>query len=493
MGEQLDLGAFLAQQSAAGEVDSRGDFTVSHHEAVKKLARFALPRSHAWVCKLVQAAVRWGCFRLNLKQSRTESQFHLRFREVHQIPNEDAIVAGLVSGRVSGPEAMDALAMALRALVEQAKLSFVLVSDNGKSPPRPIYAGYHYGHVSETERMNPRFRPGPGLTLTVYHHRPYKEGPADVWDLLPPLHRGDVPIARELDQYAYVCPIPVSIDGRLVDGFLQASALKFSHSHRPLVQGGLSGLEYSPPRMRLPADFEEKVLSITTHPKRALRTYGGRKEAAAAFLLTYLVPADTRMPGNLPQKRSRLHWVADGVIVETETLEVETSDLSLEIYANASGLPTDLTGFTTLDNDQRALRRAEILKGVGARFADLKARDTDFFRDDVDHFSPVDRQADATETVQKRKKIMLGGTGTGLALTLVNPVLGVSTTVAALVGGYKAGLSRVDRESVLRRRNLLERRLVSDFETLQKALSGFLSDLSGGIEFDEDAARPETP
>lgn len=137
MGEQLDLGAFLAQQSAAGEVDSRGDFTVSHHEAVKKLARFALPRSHAWVCKLVQAAVRWGCFRLNLKQSRTESQFHLRFREVHQIPNEDAIVAGLVSGRVSGPEAMDALAMALRALVEQAKLSSCWSATTARALPAP--------------------------------------------------------------------------------------------------------------------------------------------------------------------------------------------------------------------------------------------------------------------------------------------------------------------------------------------------------------------
>ena len=65
-----------------------------------------------------------------------------------------------------------------------------------------------------------------------------------------------------------------------------------------------------------------------------------------------------------------------------------------------------------------------------------------------------------------------------------------AVTVAALVGGYKAGLSRVDRESVLRRRNLLERRLVSDFDTLQKALSGFLSDLSGGIEFDEESTRP---
>lgn len=486
MGDQLDIGAFLAQQAGAGQVDSRGDFTVSHHEAVKKLARFALPRPHAWVSKLVQAAVRWGCFRLHLKQTRTESQFHLRFAHVKDIPDEDAIVAGLVSGRISGPEAMDALAMALRALVEQARLSFLLVTDNGKRAPRPIYAGYHYGQISEAQRLHERFRPGPGLTLTVYHHRPYKEGPMDVWDLLPPVHRGDVPITRELDQYAYLCPFPLSIDGRLVDGLLHASAMKFSQSHVPLIQGAMIGLEHSPPRMRLPADFEEKILSITTHPKRAQRGYGGRREAAAAFLLTYHVPADSRMPLALPHKRSRLHWVADGVIVESETLEVETSDAALHIYANASGLATDLTGFTTLHNEQRARRRAEILKALGARLGDPVLKDTDFFRDDLDHLSSVDQQTDLSEKQQKRKKIMLTGSGTGLALTLVNPVLGVSTTVAALVGGYKAGLGRVDRESVLRRRTILERRLLADLDGLRKALSGFLSDLEGDIAFDDD-------
>lgn len=490
MGEQLDLGAFLAQQSAAGEIDSKGDFTVSHHEAVKKLARFALPRQHAWVCKLVQAAVRWGCFRLHLKQSRTETQFHLRFSQTKDIPDEDAIVAGLVSGRISGPEAIDSLAMALRALVEQAKLSFVLVTDSGKRVPRPIYAGYHYGQISEVQRLSPRFRPGPGLTLTVYHHRPYKEGPKDVWDLLPPVHRGDIPIARELDHFAYVCPFPLSIDGRLVDGLLHASAMKFSQNHVPLVQGALVGLENSPPRLRLPSDFEEKVLSITTHPKRASRTYGGRKEAAAAFLLTYYVPADSRMPLALPHKRSHLHWVADGVIVESELLDVESSDVGMHIYANAAGLATDLTGFTTLANEERARRRAEILKAVGTRLQEPQFREVDFFRDDLDHLSPVDQQADLAETQQKRKKIMLGGSGTGLALTLVNPVLGVSTTVAALVGGYKAGLGRVDRESVLKRRNILERRLLADIDGLRKALLGFLSDLDGDISFDDDSESP---
>ena len=69
MTAQHDLLSYLEQQAGSGVKDSEGDFTVSHTNARKKLAKFALPRETAWVSKLVQAAVGWGMTRLQVGQS----------------------------------------------------------------------------------------------------------------------------------------------------------------------------------------------------------------------------------------------------------------------------------------------------------------------------------------------------------------------------------------------------------------------------------------
>lgn len=428
MSSQLDIGAFLAEQTAAGEVDSQGDFTVSHNEAVRKLARFALPRTTAWVSKLVQAAVRWGCLSLHLSQSGPETNFHFLMGGV-PLPNEQDILSALVSAGVTGPRAVDAFGLALRGLVEQAQFSFLLVcaSSEGDEPSR-IYAGAHYGALSETQRMAARYVRPDGISLTVYHHN--RPGHDRVGGAIVAAKQARE-IVEELRTFAYMSPIPISINKESLEGPLDNPVLGYSASLRPLVLSGLTGLEHSPSHLPLPPGYEEKIMSLLSHPRRILRKYGGRTHFGAAFLMTFR----SENAAAESYRRSRLLWLLDGVIVDEEEIGARDA-LELRVYANAAGLKTDLTGFRLVETEEYRRRRAEILKAMVRALDDPRLCQADFLREDRDAHSAADDEALKDEVFRRRLKVMAGGGGAGLGLMALAgaPLLG-----ALLIAGSAAG------------------------------------------------------
>lgn len=413
MSSQLDIGAFLAEQSAVGEVDSQGDFTVSHNEAVRKLARFALPRMTAWVSKLVQAAVRWRCMALHLTQSGAETNFHFVMNEGITVPNEQEILGALVSATVTGPRAVDAFGLALRGLVEQARYSFLLVCESSEGvEPKRIYAGAHYGGFSEQQRMASRYvRPG-GISLTVYHYdRPNQVGGAIV------AAKQAREIVEELRAFAYMAPIPLTINGENLEGPLNTPALGYSSSLRPLVLSGLSSLDHSPPQLPLPSGYEEKILSLLSHPRRILRGYGGKRYFSAAFLMTFR----TESGAAESYRRSRLLWLLDGIIVDEEEIGARDA-LELYVYANAADLKTDLTGFRLVETEEYRLRRSEILSRMVRAIDDPVLRHADFLREDRDGDSPSDDVAEKDDVFRRRARVVLAGGGAGVALMCLTPV-----------------------------------------------------------------------
>ncbi len=465
MSGHLDLGAFLNEQTAEGDLDSHGQFTVSHSQAARKLAKFALPRSTAWASKLVQAANRWNCSAIQIRQSNAETLFHFTFPKLGDLPTEDAIVSALLSGKVGGTEPLDALSLALRSLVEQAKLSFILVVDDGDLKPRPVYAGQYYGELSEQARLNPRFHPKPGLSLTVYH-RPPATGEA-ITDVMARF-RGFVPIIEELDTYAHTSRVPIVLDGRRIDGIVSSSGSRPSQAYRPLAFQGVQRLEHSPDVFPAPEDFEEKVLSLLTHQRRVARSYGGARDFQGLFSLMLLV--EQGFKEMLGERRfSRMLWVADGVVVLEEQFNLKPESVSLTIYANAQGLDTDLTGLTPLHNQAFVDRRLELKRAVGKKIKEPKLMEADYFRNDKDALSRTDDEHDDQQAVRDRIKVLLKGSGTGLTLTLFNPVLGVPTTLAALIGTY-ARKPTPYGEKVLSQRDKLRRSLERDLTELVRFL-----------------------
>ena len=435
--QSVDLNSFLSEQGAAGQMDSQGDFTVSHNEAVRKLARFALPRPTAWVSKLVQSAVRWRCQTLRISQSLTETSFHFVMGDPGQVPNEQEILGALVSAGLTGPRAVDAFGLALRGMVEQSRLSFLLVCDSSEGDQhKRIYAGTHYGRMSEEERMAERFVSRGAIALTVCH---LPGGAA--WKAVA--HKREaLSIVGELRTYAYMSPVPIVLNGQPLEGPLNSSAVGYSKHHFPLVTSGLNGLSHSPPRLLLPPTYEEKFLSVRSHPRRILRSYAGHRSFAAAYLMTYR----PSLGSNDSYRRSELLWLLDGVIVDQEEIGARDK-LELRLYANAAGLNTDLTGFRLVDGAEYRQRRSEILSEMAATLDGPKFAKADFFYEDRDQLSAEDELHDRNEAAQKRLKVVTAGIGAGFLVFILTPIplVGALLGLGSLAGSKIPG--KIKRES----------------------------------------------
>lgn len=363
MKETVDIGAFLADAAGQGQAEGQGEFTVSHDQAARKLARFSLPRPTAWVAKLVQVAVRWRAHSIELFTGISETRFQLN---LETIPSEEAIISAIISGGMDFGRPLEGLALALRAVVEQAGLSFLLVADDGKNTPRPIYAGRHFGKMSEKARLNRRFHPCPGLHLTV-HHGPTAAELADPEGMVGAL-TGSLRVLAELRESCFASPVPL-LRGHHLEGLLKSSRLGLPRPNRLLLFKGLRNLALSPDSLPLPQDFEDKRPTLLEHPEKVLRSCGEPKTAQSVLVASAMVK---KWRDGAKLLRSSLLWLNDGVLVQEESLSsVPTEVLQMTVLANASGLKTDLTGFALLDNEAYRTRREEVLRAAGTGLIDL--------------------------------------------------------------------------------------------------------------------------
>ena len=148
---EFDLGSYLAGQASEGALDSQGEFSVDADKAARKLARFALPNEFSWVLKVVQAAVAWKARELQVQQSKTTTSFLLAI-EAESVPTPQMVVETILSGRLDQQQPLQMLCIALRALVEQGGLSFVLGLRRGDSEVETIYAGADVSALDAQQR-----------------------------------------------------------------------------------------------------------------------------------------------------------------------------------------------------------------------------------------------------------------------------------------------------------------------------------------------------
>ncbi|MFA5506979.1 MAG: hypothetical protein WC314_23790 [Vulcanimicrobiota bacterium] len=460
MNAHHDLLSYLQGQAGEGVKDSEGDFTISEENARKKLARFALPRETAWISKLLQAAVGWGMSSVSIHQSQAETQIFFEPPEPVRIPTEREVVNTLLSSKVVAETPLEHFCLGLRALVEQAKLSFLLILHDGDSTFQPIYAGWFFAEMTEQARMNKRFARAPGLTLTV-RHTPLLTAPR-IGELAP---KHGLSISQELRDYAFFCPVPVVLGGLHLEGALDSPMVAPS-SVVPLVFSGLNGLNHSPGGMPLPPDYEEKQFSFLTHPRRARRSYGGARDFSCAYLLTATSPFNGLVSA---YRRSSFKWVRDGILIQESFLNVRTEVLSLHILADARGLKTDLTGFQMLQDDLFHQRRTEVLGSLAQRLREWEKKVDGFFREDLDAESPSDLEFDRELAYQKRVKRLLRGSVAGIALTLVNPPFGVAATLGGVASAYLSHCFARSRQ-VLDDQKLLKEKIERDLIAITREL-----------------------
>ncbi|MFA5506403.1 MAG: hypothetical protein WC314_00995 [Vulcanimicrobiota bacterium] len=354
----FDLSSFLAEQASSGVSQGVGGFTISHEKAARKMAEFSLPREHAWVLKLVQAGVAWGCQSIKLTQTRNDSTFHFQFSDFRQLPTNQELVSAILRADLESTKPLDAFAMGLRLVVEKSHLSFQLLIDTGETESQAIYAGLYFSELSEKERAATRRSWSKGVTVMI-HHIAHTDTNRLLLNLIPIMHHG-LPMVKEIENHAYTCPVPITVDGRRLDGVFRSSHFRWSGDFKPLRTAGLEVRGDLDPPFSICPGFNNQVFGVFT-PRGNLGRLATPSTADAFFLLVARSERAAKGYVRQPTPPNTLYWVRDGIVVDQETLPGSNQILRLFVFANASGLRTDLSGFHLIREQARFERVERIM------------------------------------------------------------------------------------------------------------------------------------
>lgn len=344
----FDLTEFLAQQKADGQYDSRGSFTLAVEKASLKLARFSLPREHAWVVKLLQAAVGWRAGALTLTQTRDSSRFCLRPSHRYGVPAGKEILGAFLSGDLSGSDPLSRFCLAIKALGEQANFPFLLVIDDGAE-----------SHVSDSHflgkgALKPEHRYPGGIALTVSHHR---VGESKLLSRLRPAQTAGRARAmlEELYHHAPYCAMPLFVDGH---PFNEWNPLRLHKEHnvacQPLLTRALTVQRHRHRPWIRPYDLPQAIWAQAAGA-RSIPILSDSDQECDVVLRLWTTSSPTVLP------LSCLYRLAEGAVVQRVPLG-QHGQVRLEILSDASELPLDLTGLTLTESSQARANLQTVLK-----------------------------------------------------------------------------------------------------------------------------------
>ena len=365
----FDLKAFLQQQESAGQIDSEGSFTITREKRKQKLAQFALVEEYDWVLKLVQAANRWNCEKLVISQTRVATSFLFVPGPQSRLPTDVEIIDGL-EGNIDNKDTV-ALSLALRSLVEQVDLSFVLAVRRGGELGQPIFAGEDIGKLSPGTRHRWSATGNDGMRLTVSH---FRSGESVTGRFLPTLSRmesRDLQISNALKDACFASPVPIYLDGFCITEFANDPILGKTRYYRPLVQAARKDKrsEYEDHVYSARADSFELALKTSLSSADRFYIRVGEWWELARFLRQdvegFKVP---RKPNEKITRMEphRLFWVREGVVVTTERIPNRSTFSTVYVIVCADDLRTDLGGLQVQLDDKTFRAGATVLDSIAA-------------------------------------------------------------------------------------------------------------------------------
>ena len=363
MPEGFDLGSYLQQVRSEGVQDSEGSFTVAQDKALDKLARFTLPREYDWVLKIVQAAYAWNCPLLQVSQTRVATSFYF-CPPADSFPRESSIVEALRVGSTPEDGPLHDLCIALRALVDQVGLSFVLAIRRNEEPGSPIYSGDDVSGLGEKERLEWASLTTNGLRLTVSH---LKGNESTVGRYVPTftlVARRNIGIAEVLQERAFCSSMPIYLDGRLLTNPFTHPKIGEKHFSRPLALA-CSGKSEDPIWIRFfPALTPTRQL---TSPKQLLS-----HDTDWALFRTYDWSALRKV--KLAQEQgdeysyyvyraefeNRIFWVRNGVVCMVDRVDSKAYGTCALLFVNVNDARTDLSGLQLQIAEQERVRLSQL-------------------------------------------------------------------------------------------------------------------------------------
>lgn len=353
MSEGLDLKAFLESQAAEGKADSIGVFTVAREKALQKLAHFALPSAYDWVLKIVQAANIWQAPRMVVRQTRIATSFYFCPPRGQDFPSEGTIVGALENPVLDHENPVHAIAMALRSLVQQSRLSFVLAVRQDGEMYKPIFAGDDVSSLSPQTREAWAYLTHDGVRLTVSHFQGSESLTGRYLPTFSHQERRDIEILGKLEERCFASAVPIEVDGRILGMVFPRGDYFTTHRQRPLVLGRL--VSHSEPKQRLESlqlltgHICRDNIRVSTSPRHSDRPWflltgsDPRVESSAYQTLSGMLSPLGRATKKKPEHR--VWWTRQGVTVAHYQFEgFGDPETSFQLFVPADHLRTDLTG-----------------------------------------------------------------------------------------------------------------------------------------------------
>lgn len=339
-----DFEALLQQQINEATLDSSGVFTMAREEAIRKLAAFQLQVPAWWILKCVQSAVGSGAVRLSIRCSLTDVQIAFEPAE--------AWTMELLEREIWNPEptslaGIDHLKRALWSVGLHEGRPFQIEL---KGQKRSLLC------LSGTPRQHELRRPSERTCITVSHRR-WEKG----FSLMGALDAAGAnqALANTLSARAHVCPIPLVVDGKRLDSLFASTTHGYTSTTYPFLVANVhtaapnlpcpNSMYQSLERPPLSGPMQVPLNQVRFNPRLRgavlLLAFGAR--AAAAFA------ESTPRPVEFP---SLVHWVRDGVIIDTTRLPLAERCVAAAVFVSADRLQTDVSGFGLTDTAAREQR-----------------------------------------------------------------------------------------------------------------------------------------
>ena len=353
MSDGLDLKAFLESQVSEGRVDSVGSFTVAKEKALEKLAHFSLPQDFDWVLKIVQAANIWRAPKMVVRQSRVATSFYFCPPRGESFPSEASIVQALENPVLDHQNPNHAIAMALRSLVQQSRLSFVLAVRQDGEMYKPIFAGDDVSGLAPQTREAWTHLSTDGVRLTVSHFQGSESLTGRYLPTFSHQARRDVEILAKLEERCFASAVPIDIDGRLLGMVFPRGDYFVTHKQRPLALGRLPQHGAQQDRLEslqlLTGHINRDNIRVSTSPAYPDRPWflitgsDPRMESLAYETLSGILSPIGRKGKQKPEHT--VWWTRQGITVAHYSFEgFGDPETSFQLFVPAEHLRTDLSG-----------------------------------------------------------------------------------------------------------------------------------------------------
>lgn len=360
MNKPSELERFLRSQSTEGRVESRGAFTISRQEALAKLGEFALPFSGAWAVKVVQGLVASGSeFPIRVDLSATEIHFFFLRPDFSLDEFEERFYTPEPSKRRS----LRHLLSGLWNVALREKWGFQLALMDCSTTL--IWDGHQLHRVE-----SPRKRDCACLAVAPLQQKKNLSWVAGI----AMAGSRNAELLLTLAQRCYLCPVPLTVDGRRLDSLQRSPHNGWGEQTFPFTLGFA---EADLPSLRIPPGtfLGVPVPLHSTSPDLVLEEGGGWKRSAEARMkdlkfckespLSFLLCANMRKESKSgsdywteTRGPSMISWVLDGVVIEEERLFERARHISVGCFVSAEGLDTDLTTLSLLDTEEKRRRFA---------------------------------------------------------------------------------------------------------------------------------------